>query len=105
MLAAGSTVLWTQIVAAYTLLGLTVFLRALSSRQDGKKTQWIQVVIASISYVIWVEVLGGTFGVVPLLINLNLTDIAVQISLHSDFLITLALVVWTITIPILYIGD
>jgi len=105
MLAAGENTTWTRIVAAYSLLALTIFLRAMSSREEGKSIQWIQVGIAGVSFMIWVEVLNGTFGFVPMLIFFDLQGIASQVSAHSDFLVTLILVIWTISIPVIYIGD
>ncbi len=99
---------WAVPVLSWVLLGVVGVLRwhATSTPQSGP--QWTAVVIACVSFVIWVYVMDGHFGVYSFF-ALFYTDgdgaFRESIEAGKSFLSTLALVVWTLLVPVFYKGD
>jgi hypothetical protein len=82
---------WLGIWAAICLV-LVLFVRTVGTRQAGKPIQAIAVVVAMISFILWVYATGGY------LFNLPLPS-------KTPGIISVAVGVWTFLIPYLYKGD
>lgn len=91
---------WAIILVAWTLLGVSIVLRWHATTAGVKGPQQKAVAIAAVSFVIWVYVMGGTFGLTAML-----GDLGEQFQSAKEFLAILALVIWTILIPVFYQGD
>lgn len=95
---------WAVWFLSWVLLGVVVVLRWQTTSVAGRGPQRTAVVIACVSFVIWVYVLKGDFGLssaVQTFVPVADTKIADT----TEFLSTLALVIWTIVIPVFYRGD
>lgn len=102
---ATSDTMWTTIVTAWSLLLVTALLRWHKSKHPvTRKPQWTMVVIATVSFVIWVEAYGGSFGL-HWALNSVYAELAAILQNESNYIITLALVLWTIIVPVFYTGD
>ena len=91
---------WAIILVAGTLLGVSVVLRWHATTAGVKGPQQKAVAISAVSFVIWVYVMGGSFGLTAML-----GDLGEQFQSAKEFLAILALVIWTILIPVFYQGD
>jgi hypothetical protein len=100
---------WAVWVVAWTLLFVVIVLRWHATSAPQKGPQWPAVVVASISFVIWVYVMKGDFGFYELARHVWLgegsspTD-AGKVESATQFISSLALVVWTIVVPVFYQG-
>lgn len=107
---------WAVYIAAWTMLAIVVILRWTATREPGKSAQWGAVLIAAVSFFIWVHVMGGDFGFERLLENLaqgtgtdpltrsgpgNVTDTDGL----KKFVSNLSLTAWTLLAPAVYRGD
>ncbi|MEM7445841.1 MAG: hypothetical protein AAF414_21145 [Pseudomonadota bacterium] len=96
---------WAVVLLSWVLLAVVVGLRWHATSQDAPGPQRVAVFVAGISFVIWVYVLDGHFGVCTYLVALGATDSCQTIEEAREFLSTLALVAWTILVPLFYEGD
>ena len=93
---------WAQLLLCWALLGLVVLIRAKTTATDGNNAQWPAVAIAAVSCVIWIYAMGGDFGLSALMAVLG---VATANAADAIFLRNLALVSWTIVVPLYYKGD
>lgn len=107
---------WAVYIAAWTMLAIVIILRWTATREPGKSAQWGAVLIAAVSFFIWVHVMGGDFGFERLLENMaqgsapdsltrggpgNVTDTAGL----KQFVSNLSLTAWTLLAPAVYRGE
>jgi hypothetical protein len=72
-------------------LGLVLVARTLGTKEPGKPVQWIGVVVAFISFIIWVYATGGYF---------------LDWKLPGDRgVASIAVLLWTFLVPYFYKGD
>ncbi len=82
----------------FVLLGWSIFCfsavlisRILGTKNENKNsTQWVVVFISSISFIIWIYLIGGPFR---------------DFNIHIPYVGALAMAGWTFLIPYLYKGD
>jgi hypothetical protein len=74
---------------AWICLGLVVLVRSLGTYTKGRRVQWLAVIVASVSFALWVYATGGY------LIEMDL----------PTGVISVAVGVWTFIVPIFYKGD
>ena len=88
---AGESPAWLLAWSLVCLLGVVV-IRAYGTadRARGKGPQWAAVLIATISFVIWLYSLGGPFK---------------PYGVYKPFLGSLLILAWTFFVPIFYHGD
>lgn len=106
---------WAVYIAAWTMLLIVVVLRFVATREPGKSPQWGAVLIAAVSFFIWVHVMGGDFGFERLLENLaqgtpdTLTRSGAGNMPNPDslkqFVSNLSLTAWTLLAPAVYRGE
>ncbi|MDX2307209.1 MAG: hypothetical protein NW216_03115 [Hyphomicrobium sp.] len=89
---------WLLIAMAWLILALVVLLRWQATRGPGGP-QWGAVIIAAVSFMLWVPVMNGSFGIMDLYSSLS--GIAVPDPIER-FIPELLLVLWTILIPAFY---
>lgn len=90
---------------SWLLLGVSIFLRWNATSIKGQGPQKMAVAIAGISFVIWVNVIGGHFGVRNIIAAAGFQELASVLGSAKEFLATVALVIWTILVPVVYTGD
>jgi hypothetical protein len=81
---------WPGIWTLVCLL-LVILVRTVGTKQSNKPIQWIAVVVAAISYVIWVYATGGY------LLSWRLPP--------GSGIASLAVLLWTFVVPYIYKGD
>lgn len=96
---------WASILVAWLLLAVSFILRWHATTAGERGTQWIAVTVACVSFVIWVYVMGGQFGVSEIIAGIGLGEFAATLASAKDFLAVVALVIWTILVPVFYTGD
>lgn len=107
---------WAIYIAAWTMLAIVVILRYVGTREPGKGAQWGAVMIAAVSFFIWVHVNGHDFGFERLVENLmpgtstdTLTRSGPQNMTNTkelgQFVSNLSLTAWTLLAPAVYKGD
>ncbi len=77
-------------VWAAVCLALVLVIRVWGTREPGERTQWTAVVIATISFVIWVYAIG---------------DRLLDFQLPNPAAASLAMLVWTVLVPVIYKGE
>jgi hypothetical protein len=77
--------------AAICLL-LTVLSRTAGSYQAGKPVQFVSILIASVSFVLWIYATGGSI-------------LSFRLPVNTPGIISVAIGVWTFVIPYFYKGD
>lgn len=85
--AAGFLGIWAAIC-----LVLVLFVRTVGVHQSGKPIQFTAVIIAAISFILWVYAIGGYF-------------FSLQIPPDSPGIVSVSVGVWTFIVPFLYRGD
>jgi hypothetical protein len=80
---------WLGYWAAVCLVIVFVF-RAWGTKEEGKKVQWAAVIIATVSFVIWIYAIGDYF------ISFTLPDARIP---------SLIVLVWTFMVSAFYKGD
>ncbi len=100
---------WAVFVLAWVLLAVVVALRWKATSAPRQGPQWVAVGIAAVSFVIWVYVMKGDFGFYELFLHFAKDgDTPVDAGKHlaaQQFLSSLALVVWTLLVPVFYKGN
>lgn len=90
---------WLLISIAWLILLVVVLLRWQATRGDDGRAQWGAVAIAAVSFLLWVPVMNGSFGL------FNVFEIYSGIVVYQPverFVPELLLVLWTILIPAFY---
>jgi hypothetical protein len=100
---AASAGAYAPAITSWILLALVILVRAKATATLGQGPQWPAVAIAAVSFVIWVHVVGGDFGLRLLLDQLGVAIEGRETAIA--FYRNLALVVWTIVVPLFYKGD
>lgn len=80
-----ATVCWSVFCAIVLVI---VRVKGTSDREQGKGPQWTAIVIALISYVIWLYALGGPFVAFP-----------ASASIHVSYVASLLVLGWTFIVP------
>lgn len=98
---------WAILLLAWALLVVVIAIRWNSTATPGKGPQWTAIIIAVISFVIWVYASGGDFGFQLLAEPLikSLTGAAALDANAKAFLVALAFVLWTVLAPLFYKGE
>jgi hypothetical protein len=94
---------WSKPLLSWILLGLVILIRAKTTATISSGPQWTAVWISAISFLIWVYVMGGDFGLLLLVdaFGMKTSSIEPVIAYYRN----IALVVWTIVVPLFYKGD
>ena len=90
---------WLPVAMAWFVLMLVILLRWQATRDANGNAQWGAVVIAAISFFLWVPTMNGTFGV------LEFATAAEWIrwpDAVEEFVPEVLLIFWTIVIPAFY---
>lgn len=100
------------VLVSWIILAIVIVLRLQSTAVPQRGPQWLAVAIAAVSYVIWVYVFGGYFGIEgwvhPWLpgISSDPTQLPDPDTTKFKSLIgSLSLVCWTLVVPAIYKGD
>lgn len=106
---------WGVYLAAWVLLAIVIILRFVATREPGKGAQWGAILIAAVSFFIWVHVMDGDFGFERLLHNMVAgggTDALTRGPSSipdpaglKQFVSNLSLTAWTLLAPVVYKGD
>ena len=96
---------WAIFLVSWVLLVVSIILRWHATSVEGQGAQTTAVIIAAVSFFIWVYVMGGDFGLVALLQKMELLDPGSDFVSEVNFLAVMALVIWTILVPVFYKGD
>lgn len=99
---------WAVWVLSWVLLLVVIVLRRYATATPQKGPQRAAVAVAAISFVIWVYVMKGDFGFYELglkLIGGVEAPAPEKLELAKQFLSSLALVVWTLLVPVFYKGE
>jgi len=99
-------------LVSWIILAVVVVLRAQATAVPHRGPQWVAVAVAAVSYVIWVYVFGGQFGVEGWANGL-LPGFASDPAAPPDpdaaklkgLIGSVALVCWTLVVPAIYKGD
>lgn len=98
---------WALPLTAWILLAVVIVLRWHATTTPDRGPQWLAIVLSAISFVIWVNVIEGSFGLSWMagkMGALSLVDWSTSAE-SQKFLSSLVLVLWTIIVPIIYKGD
>lgn len=107
---------WAVYIAAWTMLLIVVVLRFVATREPGRSPQWGAVLIAAVSFFIWVHVMGGDFGFERLLENMAHGSAPDSLTRSGpsnipntgelkQFVSNLSLTAWTLLAPAVYRGE
>jgi hypothetical protein len=88
--AAGTTL--TLAGWAAICLILVICLRTIFTREPGKPVQWIAVLVATVSFVLWIYATGGYLPYLP-------------VDPQNAGLVSIAIGVWTFVVPFIYKGS
>lgn len=89
---------WLLVMMAWLILALVVLLRWQATRGPGG-AQWGAVFIAAVSFMLWVPVMGGSFGIMDAFQVQSGVPVPDPI---EKFIPELLLVLWSILIPAFY---
>jgi hypothetical protein len=97
-------------LVSWIIFAVVVVLRWQATAVPERGPQWLAVAIAAISYVIWVYVFGGHFGVETWLQHWGLSPDPSGLpdpdaAKFKNLIGSLALVCWTLLVPAVYKGD
>lgn len=84
---------------AFVCLLLVVLVRTLGTKESGKAIQWIAVVVASVSFVLWVYATGGHFFM------WELPASPADVARNAQGIVSAAIGVWTFVVPYFYKGE
>ena len=96
---------WAMILVSWLLLVMSIVLRWHATASGNSGPQRVAVIVAAVSFIIWVYVMDGTFGVTLLLQSIGLESIAAGLFSAKHFLAVVLLVTWTMVVPVFYKGD
>src|SRR5262245_15278053 len=99
-------------LVSWIILAVVVVLRAQATAVPHRGPQWVAVAVAGVSYIIWVYVFGGQFGVegwmngfLPGFANAPAAPPDPDAAKLKSLIGSLALVCWTLVVPAIYKGD
>lgn len=93
-------------VVSWVFLIMVVVLRWRATMSPDGKAQWPAVIISAISFVIWVYVTKGDFGISSLAGSSNVAgQLLERLGNYRDFISSLVLFAWTLMAPALYTGE
>jgi len=96
-------------LVSWIVLAIVIVLRWQATSTPERGAQWLAVGIAAISYILWVYVLGGYFGIEGWLHMWPSLDPGATIDPDTvkfkNLVGSLALVSWTLVVPAVYKGD
>jgi hypothetical protein len=95
-------------LVSWIILVVVVVLRWQATATPERGAQWLAVAVAAISYIIWVYVFGGYFGIegwIPPLWGNPGTAPDLDMAKFKGLIGSLALVCWTLVVPAVYKGD
>jgi hypothetical protein len=99
-------------LVSWIILIIVIVLRWQATATPERGAQWLAVSVAAVSYIIWVYVFGGQFGVEGLLqpwLPALSSDPAAppdpDMAKFKNLIGSLALVCWTLVVPAVYRGD
>jgi len=100
------------VLVSWIILAIVIVLRLQSTAVPQRGPQWLAVAVATVSYIIWVYVFGGYFGIEgwmqPWLPGLSSDPAALpdpDMAKFKSLIGSLALVCWTLVVPAIYKGD
>ena len=96
---------WAMILVSWLLLAMSIVLRWHATASGDSGPQQIAVITAAVSFIIWVYVMDGTFGIALTLKSFGLDSIADALLSAKHFLSVVMLVIWTMLVPVFYTGD
>jgi hypothetical protein len=85
-------------VAWLTLL-VVILLRWHATRDDDGRSQWGAVAIAAVSFILWVPVMNGSFGILDTAQLVTATSFPPPV---QKFIPELLLALWTVLVPVFY---
>ncbi len=98
-------------LVSWIILAIVIVLRWQATATPERGAQWLAVGVAAISYIIWVYVFGGYFGIegllhtwIPALGDLGAAPDP-DMAKFKGLIGSLALVSWTLVVPAVYKGD
>lgn len=99
-------------LVSWIILAVVIVLRAQATSVPHRGPQWVAVIVAAVSYAIWVYVFGGHFGVegwmqgfLPGLATDPAAPPDPDAAKLKNLIGSLALVCWTLVVPAIYKGD
>jgi hypothetical protein len=102
---AGDQGLWAEVLVSWLLLLVSGILRWKATQGSTGDAQITAIMVALVSFIIWVGVMDGHFGVSSFLSWAGYTGLAGMFESSKEFLMVIALVIWTILVPVFYKGD
>lgn len=84
---------------AWLSLVIVILLRWHATRDDDGRAQWGAVAIAAISFILWVPVMSGSFGLLYTVQSLTQQSWSEPV---QKFVPELLLAVWTVLVPVFY---
>jgi hypothetical protein len=99
-------------LVSWIILAIVVVLRWQATASPERGPQWLAVGVAAVSYIIWVYVFGGHFGIegflhpwLPALSGDPTAPPDPDMAKFKSLIGSLALVCWTLVVPAVYKGD
>lgn len=96
---------WALILVSWLLLAMSIILRRHATASGDSGPQRTAVIVAAVSFIIWVYVMDGTFGISFLLNSIGLDSIGDVLLSAKNFLSVVFLLIWTMLVPVFYQGD
>jgi hypothetical protein len=96
---------WALILVSWLLLAMSIILRRHATASGDSGPQRTAVIVAAVSFIIWVYVMNGTFGITLLINSIGLDSIGAALLSAKSFLSVVLLVIWTMLVPVFYQGD
>ena len=98
---------WAWPLTAWILLAVVIVLRWHATATTDRGPQWLAILLSAMSFIIWVNVIDGSFGVsnIASYLQVPLSDDWSPKPESQRFLSSMALVLWTVIVPVLYKGD
>ena len=90
---------WLPMAMAWFVLLLVILLRWQATRDNNGNPQWGAVIIAAISFFLWVPTMGGTFGILEFATSAQWIHWPESV---KEFIPQVLLMFWTIVIPAFY---
>jgi urea transporter len=97
--------LWAEKLVSWLLLVVTVIVRRFATADENNNPQRGAVIIAALAFFIWANMMDGIFGLTWVLSAVGLSTQAKFLASEKEFFTTIALVLFTILVPLFYKGD
>lgn len=92
-------------IISWVFLVMVIVLRWRATMSTQGKAQWPAVIISAISFIIWVYVAKGDFGVTSFVGSNAVGQVFERVGAYRDFVSSLVLFAWTLMAPALYSGE